>query len=196
MHTFNAERRIERIERAQRNDAHKLIEVRRHGEYLGGALCRKAKGGAIRIHDKPTTETSLTFAPYWRSWGWKLPGGNKPEPRDYAELLEVDCRPAGRRNAANYAAAFSKEAGDLRSGTAGTLARRCGLMRTLPRRFAAIPDLSLPAPLVPVGERAEQGNTTKRAVILLDGRKMLQLGQHCSMAERRADETRVMSPTG
>lgn len=60
-----------------------------HGEYLGGALCRKAKEPALfRIHDKPTTEAITSFRSVLAELGLELPGGNKPEPRDYAELLE------------------------------------------------------------------------------------------------------------
>ncbi len=49
----------------------------------------KAKEPALfRIHDKPTTEAITSFRSVLAELGLELPGGNKPEPRDYAELLE------------------------------------------------------------------------------------------------------------
>lgn len=49
----------------------------------------KAKEPALfRIHDKPSTEAITSFRSVLAELGLELPGGNKPEPRDYAELLE------------------------------------------------------------------------------------------------------------
>ncbi|MCS5960573.1 RNB domain-containing ribonuclease [Klebsiella pneumoniae subsp. pneumoniae] len=48
----------------------------------------KAQEPALfRIHDKPTTEAITSFRTVLAELGLELPGGNKPEPRDYAELL-------------------------------------------------------------------------------------------------------------
>lgn len=87
---FNAERRIERIEQTQRNDAHKLIEECMIPANISAArFVEKAKEPALfRIHDKPSTEAITAFRSVLAELGLELPGGNKPEPRDYAELLE------------------------------------------------------------------------------------------------------------
>ncbi|MDC4419139.1 RNB domain-containing ribonuclease, partial [Acinetobacter baumannii] len=87
---FNAERRIERIEQTQRNDAHKLIEECMILANISAArFVEKAKEPALfRIHDKPSTEAITSFRSVLAELGLELPGGNKPEPRDYAELLE------------------------------------------------------------------------------------------------------------
>ncbi|TKV23683.1 RNB domain-containing ribonuclease, partial [Citrobacter sp. TBCS-14] len=83
---FNAERRIERIEQTQRNDAHKLIEECMIMANISAArFVEKAKEPALfRIHDKPTTEAINSFRSVLAELGLELPGGNKPEPRDYA----------------------------------------------------------------------------------------------------------------
>jgi ribonuclease R len=86
---FNAERRIERIEQTQRNDAHKLIEECMILANISAArFVEKALEPALfRIHDKPSTEAITAFRSVLAELGLELPGGNKPEPRDYAELL-------------------------------------------------------------------------------------------------------------
>lgn len=60
---FNAERRIERIEQTQRNDAHKLIEECMITANISAArFVEKAKEPALfRIHDKPSTEAITAF---------------------------------------------------------------------------------------------------------------------------------------
>ena len=60
---FNAERRIERIEQTQRNDAHKLIEECMILANISAArFVEKAKEPALfRIHDKPSTEAITSF---------------------------------------------------------------------------------------------------------------------------------------
>lgn len=69
---FNAERRIERIEQTQRNDAHKLIEECMIMANISAArFVEKAKEPALfRIHDKPTTEAINSFRSVWQSWDW------------------------------------------------------------------------------------------------------------------------------
>lgn len=75
---FNAERRIERIEQTQRNDAHKLIEECMILANISAArFVEKAKEPALfRIHDKPSTEAITSFRSVLAELGLELPGGN------------------------------------------------------------------------------------------------------------------------
>ena len=72
---FNAERRIERIEQTQRNDAHKLIEECMIPANISAArFVEKAKEPALfRIHDKPTTEAVTSFRSVLAELGWSCP---------------------------------------------------------------------------------------------------------------------------
>lgn len=72
---FNAERRIERIEQTQRNDAHKLIEECMIMANISAArFVEKAKEPALfRIHDKPTTEAINSFRSVLAELGLELP---------------------------------------------------------------------------------------------------------------------------
>ena len=77
---FNAERRIERIELTERNDAHKLIEECMILANISAArFVEKAEEPALfRIHDRPTTEAITSFRSVLAELGLELPGGNKP----------------------------------------------------------------------------------------------------------------------
>lgn len=72
---FNAERRIERIEQTQRNDAHKLIEECMILANISAArFVEKAKEPALfRIHDKPSTEAITSFRSVLAELGLELP---------------------------------------------------------------------------------------------------------------------------
>ena len=85
---FNAERRIERIEQTQRNDAHKLIEecmIRRTSPPRASLRRRRSRRCSVSMISQPPKRLPPSV-PCWLSWDWSC-GGNKPEPRDYAELL-------------------------------------------------------------------------------------------------------------
>lgn len=125
-----------------------------HGEYLGGALCRKAKEPALfRIHDKPTTEAITSFRSVLAELGLELPGGNKPEPRDYAELLEsIADRPDAEMLQTMLLRSMKQAIYDPENR--GHFGWRCSLMRTLPRRFAAIRISLCTAPLSTCWQRA------------------------------------------
>lgn len=87
---FNVERRIERIEQIQRNDAYKLIEECMILANISAArFVEKAKESVLfRIYDKSSIEAIIFFRLVLAELGLELSGGNKSESRDYAELLE------------------------------------------------------------------------------------------------------------
>lgn len=136
---FNAERRIERIEQTQRNDAHKLIEECMILANISAArFVEKAKEPALfRIHDKPSTEAITAFRSVLAELGLELPGGNKPEPRDYAELLEsIGDRPDAEMLQTMLLRSMKQAIYDPE--TAVTSVWRCSLTPTLPRRSVVI----------------------------------------------------------
>lgn len=98
----------------------------------------KAKEPALfRIHDKPSTEAITSFRSVLAELGLELPGGNKPEPRDYAELLEsVADRPDAEMLQTMLLRSMKQAIYDQK--TVVTLARHCSPMRTLLRRFVVI----------------------------------------------------------
>ena len=176
---FNAERRIERIEQTQRNDAHKLIEECMILANISAArFVEKAKEPALfRIHDKPSTEAITAFRSVLAELGLELPGGNKPEPRDYAELLEsIGDRPDAEMLQTMLLRSLSQAVYTPDNIGHFGLAYPAYTHFTSPiRRY---PDLLVHRAIKAV----LQGEKYKPE------RKWPELGEHCSMTERRADE--------
>jgi ribonuclease R len=87
---FNAERRIERVERTVRNDAHKLIEECMILANIASArfVEKHQEPALFRDHDRPSEDSITSFRTVLSELGLSLPGGAKPQPVDYAELLD------------------------------------------------------------------------------------------------------------
>ena len=121
--------------------------------------------------------------------GLELPGGNKPEPRDYAELLEsVADRPDAEMLQTMLLRSMKQAIYDPENRGHFGLALQSYAHFTSPiRRY---PDLTLHRAIkyLLAKEQGHQGNTTETGGYHYSMEEMLQLGQHCSMAERRADE--------
>lgn len=86
---FSAERKIERIVPVERNDAHKLIEECMLAANVATArLLEKVKLGALyRVHVGPTQDKLLLLRKFLGELGLDLGGGDKPKPTDYQKLL-------------------------------------------------------------------------------------------------------------
>lgn len=196
---FNAERRIERIEQTQRNDAHKLIEECMIMANISAArFVEKAKEPALfRIHDKPTTEAITSFRSVLAELGLELPGGNKPEPRDYAELLEsIADRPDAEMLQTMLLRSMKQAIYDPENR--GHFGWRCSLMRTLPRRFAAIRIFLCTAPLSTCWRKSKGTRATpqKRAVITTRWKRCCSSVSTVRWRNAALMKRRVMSPTG
>ncbi|MGL4725308.1 MAG: ribonuclease R [Scandinavium sp.] len=194
---FNAERRIERIEQTQRNDAHKLIEECMILANISAArfVEKESEPALFRIHDKPTEEAITSFRTVLAELGLELPGGSKPEPRDYAELLtSIADRPDHEMLQTMLLRSMKQAVYDPENRGHFGLALQSYAHFTSPiRRY---PDLTLHRAIkyLLAKEEGNKGNSTETGGWHYSMEEMLQLGQHCSMTERRADEaTREVS---
>ncbi|CAH0534605.1 Ribonuclease R [Vibrio stylophorae] len=88
---FNAERKIERIVPAVRNDAHKIIEECMIAANIASArFVEKLKEPALyRVHEAPGEERLVAFRDFLGELGLPLSGGLEPSPRDYAALAHL-----------------------------------------------------------------------------------------------------------
>lgn len=113
----------------------------------------------------------------------------KPEPRDYAELLEsIGDRPDAEMLQTMLLRSMKQAIYDPENRGHFGLALQSYAHFTSPiRRY---PDLSLHRAIkyLLAQEQGHKGNTTETGGYHYSMEEMLQLGQHCSMAERRADE--------
>lgn len=184
---FNAERRIERIEVTERNDAHKMIEE----SMILANICaarlveRHQQAALFRVHDRPGSDALLAFRSVLGELGLQLGGGDKPQPKDYAHLLQVITgRPDQQMLQTMLLRSMKQAIYDPENRGHFGLALTCYAHFTSPiRRY---PDLLL--------HRAIKYLLTQQRLAGDTGgwhyssEQMLQAGEHCSMTERRADE--------
>lgn len=188
---FNAERRIERVEQTVRNDAHKLIEECMILANIAAArfVEKQNEPALFRDHDRPGNDAITAFRSVLAELGLELPGGQKPEPRDYAELLSsIADRPDHEMLQTMLLRSMKQAVYDPENRGHFGLALQSYAHFTSPiRRY---PDLLLHRAIkyLLAKEQGHQGNSTESGGWHYSMEEMLQLGQHCSMAERRADE--------
>jgi ribonuclease R len=86
----NAMGKIEKIIPRTRNDAHRLIEECMLAANVCAAdfLIRHDQPSTFRIHAVPTEEKLNQLRTFLKQVGLNLNGGNKPEARDYAALMQ------------------------------------------------------------------------------------------------------------
>jgi ribonuclease R len=86
---FDANGKIERIVPEPRNEAHRLIEecMLAANVCAGNFLAERGHPVLYRVHDVPAPEKVSALRSFLAELGLALPGGEKPTPKDYAELL-------------------------------------------------------------------------------------------------------------
>jgi ribonuclease R len=86
----DAQGRIEKILPRTRNDAHRLIEEMMLAANVCAAdlLARHKHPALYRIHEGPTPERLENLRTLLKALGLSLGGGDRPQPKDFAELLE------------------------------------------------------------------------------------------------------------
>lgn len=179
---FDDNRKISAIEPRQRNDAHRLIE-----EFMIAANVAAAKfllnsklPVLYRVHETPSVEKLSGLREFLGELGLSLGGGDEPEPRHYASLLKTASkRPDGHllqtvMLRSMKQAVYSPD----NLGHFGLGLEAYAHFTSPIRRY---PDL-----LVHRAIKHALSKTKKSWMYPQEA--MVQLGEHCSMASRRADE--------
>jgi ribonuclease R len=86
---FDARGKISRIVPETRNEAHRLIEecMLAANVCAGNYLVDNGQPVLFRVHDVPAPEKIVMLRAFLAELGLNLSGGEKPRPKDYAELL-------------------------------------------------------------------------------------------------------------
>ena len=86
---FDARGKILRIVPEPRNEAHRLIEecMLAANVCAGNFLAARGHPALYRVHDEPAPEKVKALREFLAELGLTLPGGDKPKPKDYAQLL-------------------------------------------------------------------------------------------------------------
>ncbi len=180
---FGEDRKIENIVPVSRNDAHRLIEECMLAANTCAArfLAKSKVPHLLRIHDGPSLEKLTDLRSFLGEVGLSLAGGDKPEPKHYFQLLE---KIAGRPDEhliqtvllrSLSQAVYSPE----KKGHFGLALESYTHFTSPIRRY---PDL-----LVHRGIKyALEGRAPE--AFGYSASDMVLFGEHCSAAERRADE--------
>jgi ribonuclease R len=87
---FDAHGKIRRIVAEPRNDAHRLIEecMLAANVCAGQFLAARGQPALYRVHDVPAEDKVSALREFLAELGLQLGGGDKPRPKDYAQLIE------------------------------------------------------------------------------------------------------------
>lgn len=196
---FDDKGKISAIVPIQRNDAHKLIEECMLAANVATARMLEKSGldALFRVHEGPSDERLNNLRSYLGELGLNLGGGDKPSPSDYQSLLQSI---AERDDASVIQTMMLRSLSQAvyqpeNQGHFGLHYPAYAHFTSPIRRY---PDLLVHRAiryLIRSGEqpklcpRTEGAKPLSRdAIYPYDTAAMLALGEHCSMAERRADD--------
>jgi ribonuclease R len=184
MMLFDDQGKIERIVPVERNDAHRLIEecMLAANDCASDFLQKRKQTCLYRVHEGPTPEKLENLRGFLGQFGLGLPGGDNPTARDYAALLDqVKDRPDAQLLQTMMLRSLRQATYSPDNvGHFGLSYEHYTHFTSPIRRY---PDLlvhrSIKAALA--GERYTPGDSGKPG-------DWAEIGLHCSMTERRADE--------
>ncbi|WP_088332586.1 ribonuclease R [Lacimicrobium sp. SS2-24] len=185
---FNAQRKIDHVVAVERNDAHKMIEECMILANVSAAMMlQKYEAEALyRVHDKPDPDRLMTFLGYLAEVGIPHGIGNDPVPADFSNVVnKVAKRPDQELIQTMLLRSMKQAIYDRENIGHFGLALEAYAHFTSPiRRY---PDL--------VVHRALKGILDKQAKRKSNSggkaystEEVVQLGEQCSMTERRADD--------
>lgn len=175
---FNDNGKIERIEATSRNEAHRLIEECMLAANVCAAdfLGKREHPALYRIHDGPTEEKLEALRTFMGEFGFTLGGGDSPHAKDYGRLLaQIKGRPDEQLLQTVLLRSMQQAVYSPDNIGHFGLAYEAYAHFTSPiRRY---PDLLIHRAIKAVlnGETYKAGDWQE-------------LGKHCSMTERRADD--------
>jgi ribonuclease R len=196
---FNAERKIESIVPVVRNDAHKLIEECMLCANVATAnfLEKHNIPALYRCHEGPTEKRLGNLQKFIGELGLSLTGGDKPSPMDYKALFEqlkdrtdahlIQTMMLRSMSQAVYAPENKGHFGLAYSGyTHFTSPIRRYPDLLVHRAIRSVIRSEMPSQCV--RRVTEQKPLAKKKIYPYEFSDLVKLGEHCSMAERRADE--------
>jgi len=175
---FDRDNRLLRIDRVERNDAHRIIEECMLAANVCSSdfLSSREHPALYRVHEGPTPVKLKALREFLKGFGLQLAGGDKPTAKHYAKLLEtVRKRPDVQLLQTVLLRSLQQAQYSPENVGHFGLAYEHYTHFTSPiRRY---PDLLIHRSIKAVlgGSRYKPGNWTE-------------LGAHCSQTERRADE--------
>ncbi|MDO6506195.1 ribonuclease R [Colwellia sp. 4_MG-2023] len=189
---FNKDKKIESVVPLIRNDAHKIIEECMILANVSTAkfIEKHNKPGLFRVHDKPSEEKYNNFVSYLSELGITIPKRDQPEPRDYCDILtKVAERPD--QELIQTMLLRSMRQAVYQSDNLGHFGLALASYSHFTSPIRRYPDLVVHRVIKSILLKEAQDQATKEANAGAYDYKLaevIELGEHCSMTERRADE--------
>ena len=201
---FNEDRKIETIEPLIRNDAHKIIEECMILANVATAkfVAKHNMSGLFRVHDKPSEDKYKNFIRYLSELGISLTGmgadKDQPDPSDYSDILaKVQGRPD--QELIQTMLLRSMRQAVYQSENIGHFGLALPSYSHFTSPIRRYPDLIIHRVIKAIlhnqqTKKDSAKETTKETSSVnvgyhsYDEEAVIQLGEHCSMTERRADD--------
>jgi ribonuclease R len=180
---FDGNRKIKAIVPRERNDAHRLIEEFMVAANVSAAqfLLSQELPALYRIHETPSAEKLSGLREFLSELGLSLGGGDEPSPKDYAALLSA----AHQREDAHLLQTVmlrSMKQAMYHPENVGHFGLSLEAYAHFTSPIRRYPDLLVHRAI------CHLINNRKLNKWAYSHENMIQLGEHCSMASRRADE--------
>ena len=189
---FNDDKKIESVVPLIRNDAHKIIEECMILANVATAkfIEKHNKPGLFRVHDKPSEEKYNNFVTYLAELGISIPSREEPEPRDYCDILtKVVNRPD--QELIQTMLLRSMRQAVYQSDNLGHFGLALESYSHFTSPIRRYPDLVVHRVIKSILLEQAKGQVENDANVGAYDYKLeqvIELGEHCSMTERRADE--------
>ena len=185
---FNENKKIDSVVPLIRNDAHKIIEECMIMANVATAkfIEKHEKPGLFRVHDKPSEEKYRNFITYLNELGLSLPSKAEPEPRDYGDIL---AKVAGRpdQELIQIMLLRSMRQAVYQTDNEGHFGLALPSYSHFTSPIRRYPDLVVHRVIKAILEK-EAKNKANEGFYEYTLEQVVELGEHCSMTERRADE--------
>ena len=190
---FNADKKIEAIEPLIRNDAHKIIEECMILANVATAkfVLKYQKPGLYRVHDKPGEEKFANFMQYLTELGVVTPLTGRlkeegPSPQDYSAIIDLIAQRPDQELIQTMLLRSMKQAVYQHEniGHFGLALAAYSHFTSPIRRY---PDLIIHRVIKAILQ-SQQESEANDGAFLYEEQKIAELGEHCSMTERRADD--------
>lgn len=196
---FDEQRKIEKIVPVKRNDAHKLIEECMLSANVCAARFLEEHDlvGLYRVHEGPSEEKLENLREFFAELGLSLPGGDKPSPSHYQEVLaKIQDRPDAKIIQTVMLRSLKQAVYQPENlGHFGLHYEAYAHFTSPIRRY---PDLLVHRAIRHIIRSKKTSEHVKRvrgakiiakkAIFPYGMAEMLQFGEQCSLTERRADD--------
>jgi len=193
---FNEDRKIASIEAVVRNDAHKIIE-----ECMILANVSTAKfiekheaQGLFRVHEKPSGDKYQNFVSYIRELGIETLAKEEPTPADYGEILKRIADRPDQELIQTMLLRSMKQA-VYQSDNLGHFGLALESYSHFTSPIRRYPDLVVHRVIKAILEKeakkrdaSYESNGANDGEFTYTPEAVIELGEHCSMTERRADD--------